>query len=75
MTLAELHEKEKHERLQAKEAKLRHLKRAFAGIDKTQMTAENRVFQTVSRDVACKVYEDRPEGTDGGIYAPQKIKF
>ena len=34
MTVQELHEKEKKDKQEAKAAKMRHLKRAMAGIDK-----------------------------------------
>ena len=37
MTLAELHEKERKDAMDAKAAKVRHLKRAFAGIDRDSM--------------------------------------
>lgn len=39
------------------------------------MKEQNLVFQTVSREIACNVYEERPQGTDGGIYYPDHIKF
>ena len=34
---------------------MRHLKRAFAGIDKSQIKEQNMLFQTVSRDTAKNV--------------------
>ena len=37
MTVAELHEKMKQEKEEKKQTKIRHLKRAFAGIDRTQI--------------------------------------
>lgn len=35
MTVAELHEKLRKDKMDKKQAKIRHLKRAFAGIDRT----------------------------------------
>ena len=52
MTIEELHEQQRKQKKDALEAKRRHLKRAMAGIDKSQKQPENLVFKTVDRNKA-----------------------
>ena len=52
MTLEEMHEKMRKEKLEKRRAKARHLKRAFASIDKSQYQDENVIFKTISRERA-----------------------
>mmetsp|Transcript_28764 Transcript_28764/g.43438 ORF Transcript_28764/g.43438 Transcript_28764/m.43438 type:complete len:108 (+) Transcript_28764:322-645(+) len=57
-----------------KDAKMRHLKRAFAGIDRTQRQRENFVFKTVTREVAQTNYEKVPQGQEVGKYNPMALE-
>lgn len=70
LTLEEMHEKMRKEKLEKKRAKARHLKRAFASIDRTQYTDENVIFKTISRDKAIESTVQLPQGTEVGKYNP-----
>lgn len=73
MSAEELHEKMKKEKAEKKAAKIRHLKRAFAGIDKTQYQDQNHLFKSVDRDTAYRVFSQEPSGTEVGRYNPNPV--
>jgi len=62
----------------AKEAKRRHLARAFAGIDREAKQPEDRLFRTIPRGQAERLWEQQrfwgqaPQGTDVGKYSPKR---
>ena len=73
MTVAELHAKMKQDKAYKQQAKMRHLKRAFAGIDKSQFQDQNHLFNTIDRNTADRVFSQVPNGTEVGRYNPMHI--
>ena len=57
----------------AKAARMRHLKRAYAGIDKSAYQSENVIFKTIDRDQAAKT-QGKPVPSDAGRYKPNKVQ-
>ena len=68
---AEFWAQEKRAKLDEAAARQRFLKRAFAGIDKSQSQPENYLMKVATRDQANQG-NGKPQGTDAGRYNPIK---
>lgn len=60
LTVEEIHEKMRMEKREQLEAKRRHLRRAYAGIDRSQFEKESALFKTITRDQAAKMHGPHP---------------